>query len=723
MKKPEPNEINFTVDAALLKELGERLVGRPHIAVAELVKNSYDADAELSLIQIEKDRIVVEDNGHGMTEKQFRDFWMRIGSPHKTKQGTSPKYDRRLTGSKGVGRLAVQFLGANVSVTTTAESKGAETLHATVDWSQADRKGDLTSVVAKFHKSNEVESYADGSAHGTRITITSLNHDWDDADRAEELANALWDLRSPIPLGTAAQEGDFDITLKSSIPKARDKFLDRVQAPLDLWYALLRGELIRSGKEKLPSKLQVTLVFKDEDRQPLVQLFDLPDAALSTMSFEVRVYSLYGRLDNGIAVQKARDYIMMHGGIKIFDAGFRLPYYGLENDWLNIERDHSHRTNESKVLPKALQVQGGLVDLPTQTRLLGFVNVDTGKEAAATAGVIKRVDRLQIQVSRDRLVDNRALAQLVRCVRLAIDWYAMRQAVRKSNDAARELERLDSSSEKLRSISQIISSYEKYLPKQEGRRLLSEIDKVVKVEQASQEVLGQNLNLLGALATAGIFALSFEHEIGRQLSVLEGLGARIEALGPKGKELAEEFQAWVARVRETRSIFTSLSEDESRRTRQRYVARDAIVQFARQATPFLAGAQISMDRLDDDIRLPRGSFAEWSAVFQNVFANAANAMLDSRKKLIDISSRNTSATQSILIQDTGFGIDLREAHRYFEAFERHAPISRERRALAVGGTGLGLTIVRTIASNLNCTVSFEEPERGFSTCFRLSWHR
>ena len=35
----------FTIDAALLRELGERLVGKPHIALAELVKNSYDADA------------------------------------------------------------------------------------------------------------------------------------------------------------------------------------------------------------------------------------------------------------------------------------------------------------------------------------------------------------------------------------------------------------------------------------------------------------------------------------------------------------------------------------------------------------------------------------------------------------------------------------------------------------------------------------------------------
>jgi len=35
----------FSVDSALLSELGEKLVETVHIALVELVKNSYDADA------------------------------------------------------------------------------------------------------------------------------------------------------------------------------------------------------------------------------------------------------------------------------------------------------------------------------------------------------------------------------------------------------------------------------------------------------------------------------------------------------------------------------------------------------------------------------------------------------------------------------------------------------------------------------------------------------
>src|SRR4051812_8392500 len=76
-------ESKFSVDAALLRELGERLVGKPHIALAELVKNSYDADAHRVTITVDPDAIEVADNGHGMTFDEFERFWMRIGSPHR----------------------------------------------------------------------------------------------------------------------------------------------------------------------------------------------------------------------------------------------------------------------------------------------------------------------------------------------------------------------------------------------------------------------------------------------------------------------------------------------------------------------------------------------------------------------------------------------------------------------------------------------------------------
>ena len=76
----------FTIDAALLRELGDRLIGRSYIALAELVKNSYDADATECRIEFSTDTITVSDNGHGMSEREFHDHWMRIGTTPQVRE-------------------------------------------------------------------------------------------------------------------------------------------------------------------------------------------------------------------------------------------------------------------------------------------------------------------------------------------------------------------------------------------------------------------------------------------------------------------------------------------------------------------------------------------------------------------------------------------------------------------------------------------------------------
>jgi len=67
------------------------------------------------------------------------------------------------------------------------------------------------------------------------------------------------------------------------------------------------------------------------------------------------------------------------------------------------------------------------------------------------------------------------------------------------------------------------------------------------------------------------------------------------------------------------------------------------------------------------------------------------------------------------------GVDLERAEDYFKPFVRNLEISTDRRALGLGGVGLGLTIVRTIADLLGCGTVFVAPLAPFTTAFRLSW--
>ena len=131
---------NFSVDSALLQELGERLVTTPHVALAELVKNSYDADATEVRVTIRENEkggpeIEIRDNGCGMTLEQIKSFWMRIGNTHKEREQTSELFGRPLTGNKGIGRFCVRRLGTSVKLESTAKSgRKLEFNTLEIDW-------------------------------------------------------------------------------------------------------------------------------------------------------------------------------------------------------------------------------------------------------------------------------------------------------------------------------------------------------------------------------------------------------------------------------------------------------------------------------------------------------------------------------------------------------------------------------------------------------------
>ncbi len=105
------NETFFEVDSKLLFELGEYLIPNRAIALAETVKNAYDADASkvtITLQSIKKPGGVIEiqDNGVGISESLFKSSWMRIASLHSERNPLSEMYLRRKAGKKGIGRFA-----------------------------------------------------------------------------------------------------------------------------------------------------------------------------------------------------------------------------------------------------------------------------------------------------------------------------------------------------------------------------------------------------------------------------------------------------------------------------------------------------------------------------------------------------------------------------------------------------------------------------------------
>ena len=96
-------KVSFQTEGRLLQELGERLVAKANVALMELIKNAYDADASECRVKFDGEHVEVSDDGHGMTENEFIQNWMHIATPDKQRRRRSRRYKRTVTGSKGIG--------------------------------------------------------------------------------------------------------------------------------------------------------------------------------------------------------------------------------------------------------------------------------------------------------------------------------------------------------------------------------------------------------------------------------------------------------------------------------------------------------------------------------------------------------------------------------------------------------------------------------------------
>ena len=713
----------FNADAALLRELGERLVGKPYIALAELVKNAYDADATKCIITIEADRITVADNGHGMSEKQFKRYWMTIGTRNKERTGESKEFRRPVTGSKGVGRLSAQFLAHKLQLVTTTNKKKSERLHAFVNWDEAIEAESLTKAKAKWRKEDSgIAKYPANSVHGTYISMEGLKQDWDE-DEIKELGRQIWMLNSPLSsFGKSRSKekiDDFQISLETDLPGIDSTFDDQMRQAIENHQAIIEGEIVQSGSKSVN---QVKVSFRNGETYS--EEFNCP-SVLHSANWQIRVYNLSGRQGGGIAVKDMREYFEKYGGVMMYDAGFRLPYYGAESDWLRLEFDHSHRRTVSKVLPDHLKVDRALNDLPTQGRIYGVVNVNTGAEQKAAKKRAREAGEfLKIQVSRDRLVGNTAFAALQRAVRQSIDYYATRRRQQVLNNI--KIERpMEGSLSKVQRIATLLREARQQYPDSELiEEILSEIlDLDLSLESEGQSEK-QARSLLGPLASAGMMALAMEHEVRKEISSAKSAIKSIKRIAKKENitelsDIIARLSAGVNRMEKTRGILQPMLDQEDREVVEPLIVGPVVKAAVKNVKPFLGRMNVQFD-IRDKLFFPAATMTEWTSVIQNVMLNAANATLDEAEPKVEISALRNGQYAIVTVSDNGIGIDG-DGDELFQPFVRHSAISDERRELGLGGTGLGLTIVDMIATQRGCEVRFVEPDDGWSTTFEMSW--
>jgi hypothetical protein len=175
-----PAAIRFSVDAGHIQRLGMELVAKQETALAELIKNAYDADAtEVRVTFSNHDKpngtLVIQDNGVGMTAEVVRDAWMRISTTSKRDNPISQRYGRHRAGRKGIGRFAVQRLGTRL-IMETEVAGNPNGLRVIFDWDKEFQAGrnlhDVFSLAQKYEKPVERER--------TRLSIFGLREAWSD---------------------------------------------------------------------------------------------------------------------------------------------------------------------------------------------------------------------------------------------------------------------------------------------------------------------------------------------------------------------------------------------------------------------------------------------------------------------------------------------------------------------------------------------------------------
>ena len=746
------DKTQFTVDAALLRELGERLIGRAHIALAELVKNAYDADAHTCRIEIERNRITVLDDGHGISKAEFFDYWMRIGTTHKVDARVSRSLERSMTGSKGLGRLSTQFLANEMELESTSTSSPERTLYAVVDWSTIRSGEDLQTVDVEWESRAELSRYADDARTGTRITLSGLKTGWDSA-AVGQLGRAVWMLRSPFKAKDRPRRGktalDFYIDLSApNIGDAKAQFDRMHDALFGNWKAKISGSL-EGGRRPRARRATVRVDFVDNypdksvDAKSFTETVDFPvrrqgsspsdeaepGSALDEAQFEVLVFKTEGRQPDGMKVGEMRDYLRQYGNVSVYDGGFRLPYYGSEElagqDWLDVALDQGRRLTASELLPERLRTKARyLLDLPNPGRIFGAVEVNTNHEhAVAPDGG----QWLQIQPGRDRLAPNRPYEQLKDFVRFALDFYANRYRVLADQTVQRERAK----EPPVRAFQRALATLDRNkvdIPKEAYSEIRRDVLSARRAVETEQAALDSRAVLLAPLATAGMAALALNHEMARDsTSVADAITSLRELATTLQRteitDAIEQLERFVTRFNAYRQLFAPLAEPEDREATRRFGIRSFVQGVIRDIRPRMPNVRFDVSNVPRDLHFPVGAFVEWSAVLQNLLFNAWDAMLDADYRLVMFEGGVARRRQYLRVSDTGTGlaVPIEDAAQLFEPFERRTEVSDANRSLAIGGQGLGLAIVRMIAQSRSVDVRFVPPRRGHSTTIELSW--
>jgi signal transduction histidine kinase len=715
--------ISFTIESRILRELGERLVRQPEVALLELIKNAYDADADRCTIEEGKDSISVSDTGTGMTLETFTSAWMRIGTSSKERDERSARYQRELTGEKGIGRFAVRFLGRKLKLTSVAEdARGRRTrLVATFDWAEFDRESDLGSVEVPY----TVTNVRPDTPTGTRLDITKLR---DEARRLD------W---KKIRTGSVGVISPVRSLLKADLRGAGDPGFVLVSSSEDeeredLSTAMLDYHVLRASIVTKTNRVQIR-IFRYGERRSRLEVNDSYPHELGAIRADIRFFPKRPGTFIGAPIDGRRAYswVRDHSGVKVFDRGFQVQPYGeAGDDWLTLVEDaaRNQRHPRSEITKKHFPMSGEVANstklnwmlrLPQSLQLIGVVEVKGRRSrTGAQKGLVPAADR-------EGFVANAAFAQLEDIVRGAVEMIAVADRQLQQEEGADKIRReIEEGQESTRRAIEEIEADEHIPPAQKERivAMLAESQERLERQEEGTKEREQQLEVMSLLGVVGGF---MTHEFGTAIAELRDAQEALEDLAGENPRFATRAKRFARHV-EKLEAFVAYSELYVRGARgmpeSRYPVRPRLNQVTKLFADYARDRRIKVEiGVEPGVLAPLVPVSLYNGIAQNLLTNALKAVTastDERRRLIAMRAWNDGDRHHLQVSDTGIGIPQPARRLVFDPLFTTTENGKDPLG---SGMGLGLALVKRGAAAFGGTAKLTDPPPGFSTCVEVQF--
>lgn len=377
--------------ARLMLMLGVELISSEAVALSELVKNSYDADARTVVVSLRDETIdqpaqlMVIDDGSGMSAETVQQTWLEPATPSRRRRKISPA-GRRSLGEKGIGRFATAKLAHRLELTTCNGRKADGEIHLQVDWDAfADEDKYLDEIVipwsvkdasffgphgeagkvwrsrlANYEESSQKNGklQVPDTTQGTMLLMKGLRASWDET-LVGEISRTLSRLISPSA-DQALEKSQRDFRILLDLPPR----FSRLSGWLGPSEELSRPHYRLSADVDGEGQARITMRIRGEgESRPVIETqysgADGGPPRCGPFSLSLRVWDrdrvALAEVAPDMSYQTLRDLLDQAAGVSVYRDGFRvLPYGERGDDWLQLDRrrinDPTRRLSNNQIL-------------------------------------------------------------------------------------------------------------------------------------------------------------------------------------------------------------------------------------------------------------------------------------------------------------------------------------------------------------------------------------